>query len=65
MRGDDRQISKAKYEVAQERLVESGTDSIATVAHTKKDLTGLSRRQFGTASITLCGAIVGTIFVNL
>jgi dihydrodipicolinate synthase/N-acetylneuraminate lyase len=34
MRKDDGQISKAKYEVAQERLVESGTDSIATVAHT-------------------------------
>jgi hypothetical protein len=30
-----------------------------------KNLTGLSRSQFGTASITLCGAIVGTIFVSL
>jgi hypothetical protein len=30
-----------------------------------KDLTGLSRSQFGIASITLCGAIVGIIFVSL
>jgi hypothetical protein len=34
MRGDDGQISKAKYKVAQERMAESGTDSTATVAHT-------------------------------
>ena len=40
-----------------------GLVSVSRVA--KKDLTGLSRSQFGTASTKLCGAIVGTIFVNL